>query len=259
MKIDPVVQAHRPLVVAVAAGLPLAACAILALFRDSIANTNAALGLVLLVVAAASTGIRWAGIVAALSSAVGFDYFLTEPYNTLSISDRGDIETAVLLLLIGVAVTEVALWGRREQALASAEQGYLNGVLGTASLVASGRSSTAELIDRVSRQIVDVLHIDSCRFDPAQRSGLPALQSSGTLTRGGHEINVARKGLPIDSKMTLMIQSGGVTYGQFVLTASTRVVRPSKEQIQVAVTLADQVGAALAAGAAGHARAAQQT
>jgi hypothetical protein len=50
-----------------------------------------------------------------------------------------------------------------------------------------------------------------------------------------------------------------VTYGQFVLTASTRVVRPSKEQIQVAVTLADQVGAALATGAAGHARVAQQT
>jgi hypothetical protein len=32
--------------------------------------------------------------VAALSSAAGFDYFLTEPYNTLSISDRADIETA---------------------------------------------------------------------------------------------------------------------------------------------------------------------
>ncbi len=259
MKIDPILQAHRPLVVLGAAVVPVAACAILALFRDSIVNTNAALGLVLLVVAAASTGIRWAGIVAALSSAVGFDYFLTEPYNTLSISDRGDIETALLLLLIGVAVTEVALWGRREQALASTEQGYLNGVLGTASLVASGRSSTAELIDRVSRQIVDVLHIDSCRFDPAQRSGLPALHSSGTLTRGGHEINVARKGLPIDSKMALMVQSGGVIYGQFVLTASTRVVRPTAEQIRVAVTLADQVGAALAAGTAGHAHTPQPT
>ncbi|MGS0687218.1 DUF4118 domain-containing protein [Nakamurella sp. GG22] len=259
MKIDPVLQAHRSLVVAVAAVLPLAACAILALFHDSIVNTNAALCLVLLVVAAASTGIRWAGIVAALTSAAGFDYFLTDPYNTLSISDRGDIETAALLLLIGVAVTEVALWGRREQALASTEQGYLNGVLGTASMVASGRSSTAELIDRVCQQIVDVLHIDSCRFDPAHRSGLPALHSSGTLTRAGHEIDVSRKGLPIDSKMTLMVQRGGVTYGQFVLTASTRVVRPSKEQIQVAVTLADQVGAALATGTAGQAQAARQT
>jgi len=113
-------------VVAAAAVIPLLACSILALFRDSIANTNAALGLVLLVVAAASTGIRLAGILAALSTAAGFDYFLTEPYNTLNITDRADIVTAVLLLLVGTAVTEVALWGRRQQARASREQGYLD-------------------------------------------------------------------------------------------------------------------------------------
>src|SRR5664279_3211659 len=160
MRVDPVLRAHRPLVVAASAVLPLVACGILALFRDSVANTNAALGLVLLVVAAASTGIRLAGIVAALSSAAGFDYFLTEPYNTLSISDRADIETAVLLLLVGAAVTEVALWGRREQARASQEQGYLDGVLSTAATVAAGRSSSRELIDQVCRQIVELQDLD---------------------------------------------------------------------------------------------------
>ena len=53
---------------------------------------------------------------AALSSAVWFDFFLTEPYNRLTISDQADIETAALLVLVGIAVTEVALWGRRQQA-----------------------------------------------------------------------------------------------------------------------------------------------
>jgi len=246
MRVDPVLQAHRPLVVAASAVLPLVACGILALFRESVANTNAALGLVLLVVAAASTGIRLAGIVAALASAAGFDYFLTEPYNTLNISDRADIETAVLLLLVGAAVTEVALWGRREQALASREWGYLDGVLSTAATVAAGRSSTGELIDHVCQQIVDILQIDSCRFDVGTRSGLPALNATGTVTRAGRTINVARQGLPTDSKIALMVQSGGVTYGHLVLTAATRVVRPSHEQLRVAVTLANQVGAALA-------------
>jgi hypothetical protein len=52
---------------------------VLSLFRDSVANTNAALALVLLIVAAAATGIRAAGLVAALSSAVCFDFFLTGP------------------------------------------------------------------------------------------------------------------------------------------------------------------------------------
>jgi K+-sensing histidine kinase KdpD len=246
MRVDPVLQAHRPLVVAAAAVVPLAACGVLALTRDSVANTNAALGLVLLVVAAASTGVRLAGIVAALTSAAGFDYFLTEPYNTFNISDRADIETAVLLLLVGAAVTEVALWGRREQARASREQGYLDGVLGTAAAVAAGGSSTNDVIDLVCRQIVEVLQIDGCRFDAETRSGLPALDPSGTVTRHGHTIDVSRHGLPTDSMIALMVRSGGVTYGQLLLTASTRVVRPSPQQLRVAVTLANQVGAALA-------------
>src|SRR5258708_7141648 len=116
VRVESQLQAHRPLVVGVAALLPLADCAVLTLFRDSIANTNAALGLVLLIVAAACTGIRSAGFLAALSSAASFDFFLTEPYNRFTITDRTDLETAVLLVLVGAAVTEVALWGRRQQA-----------------------------------------------------------------------------------------------------------------------------------------------
>ena len=127
MRVRSVLRAHRSLVIGAAAVAPLVACAVLALFRDSVANTNAALGLVLLIVAAAATGIRAAGIVAALSSAAWFDFFLTEPYNSFKITDRADFETAVLLVLVGVAVSEVALWGYRQQARVSQEQGYLAG------------------------------------------------------------------------------------------------------------------------------------
>jgi K+-sensing histidine kinase KdpD len=246
MRIDPVLQAHRPWVVAAAAVVPLVACSVLALFRDDIANTNAALGLVLLVVGAAATGIRAAGIVAALSSAAGFDFFLTEPYNTFTIADRADIETAVLLLVTGAAVGELSLWGRREQSRASLEQGYLNGVAGTAAAVAAGQSSTADVIAVVCRQITQILRIDSCRFDAGNHSGLPTIDASGTVSRHGRAIDVSRHGLPTDSTIALAVRSGGVVHGQFLLTASTRVVRPSREQLQVAVALADQVGAALA-------------
>jgi len=255
---DQVLQAHRPFVVVASAVGPLLACGILAIFRDAIANTNAALVLVLLVVAAASTGIRLAGIVAALSGAAGFDYFLTEPYNTLTISDRADIETAVLLLMVGAAVTEVALWGRREQARASREKGYLDGVLRAAATVAAGRSSTDELTEYVCRQIVEILHIAGCRFDPGTRSGLPTLDPTGVVTRGGRTVDVARLGLPTDSTIALMVQSGGVIYGQLVLTAATRVVRPSHEQLRVAVSLANQLGAALATTTRGRNRDAGQ-
>ena len=251
---DPILRAHRPLVVTVSAAAPLIACGIMALFRDSIANTNAALVLVLLVVAAASTGIRPAGIVAALAAAAGFDYFLTEPYNTFNITDRADIMTAVLLLLVGTAVTEVALWGRRQQARASREQGYLDGVLGTAATVAAGRSSIGELTDRICQQVVQILQIDTCRFDADTLSGLPLLDPTGTLTRAGHTINVARQGLPTDTRIALMVHSGGATYGHLQLTAATRAVRPSPEQLRVAVSLANQLGAALAATTTGRDR-----
>lgn len=245
--VEPFLQARRSLVVGVAAVAPLVACAVLSLFRDSVANTNGALGLVLLIVAAAATGMRPAGLVAALSSAAWFDFFLTEPYNHFAITDRADVETAVLLVLVGAAVTEIALWGRRQQARASREQGYLDGVVSTAATVGAGRTSAGSLIDHVCDQIVDVLQIDRCRFDPGGEPVLAALDNDGAVTYNDHPYNVDRLGLPTDSEIALTVQSGGVVHGRFLLTAATRIARPSLEQLRVAGALANQVGAALAA------------
>jgi hypothetical protein len=245
VQVEPILRAHRPLVVSAAAVVPLVACAALSPFRASFANTNIALVLVLVIVAAAATGIRAAGLVAALSSAAWFDFFLTEPYNHFSITDRADIETAVLLMLVGVAVSEIALWGRRQQAHASREQGYLDGVLGTAATVGAGRSSTNSLVDHVCEQIVDVVGIDRCRFDSGSEAVLATLNNDGTMTYNGNPFNVDRLGLPTDAEIALVVQSGGVVHGRFLLTAATRIVRPTLEQRRVAIALANQVGAAL--------------
>jgi hypothetical protein len=238
--------AHRPLVVGIAAALPLAACAVLSLFRDSIANTSAALGLVLLIVAGASTGIRSAGLLAALSSAVWFDFFLTQPYHGFAITDPADIETAVLLVLVGAAVTEIALWGRRQQAHASREQGYLDGVLRTAQAVGAGQSSIDSLIENVSEQLTELLRIDRCRFDPGNGPVLATIDNDGVVSYNGHPIDVGRVGLPVDTEIALVVQSLGTVRGRFLLTSVTGVVRPSREQLRIAVVLANQVGAALA-------------
>ena len=79
------------------------------------------------VVAAAATGDRVAGILAAFSGGLSFDFFLTVPYRQFTIADPDDAEVTVLLVLIGLAVTEVALWGRRQQARAARRSGYLEG------------------------------------------------------------------------------------------------------------------------------------
>ena len=121
---------------------PLTLAAVLTPWRESFAHTDAALALVLVVVAVAANGDRLAGVVAALSAGVWFDFFLTAPYERFVINDRSDIETTVLLLLVGVAVTELAVWGRRQQAEASRQAGYFAGIQDAADAVATGTSPT---------------------------------------------------------------------------------------------------------------------
>jgi len=224
----------------------LLCCALLAAFRESFTAATGALVLVLIVVAAAATGDRLAGFIAALSSGAWFEFFLTEPFGRFTITDRNDIELTVLLVLVGVAVTEIALWGRRQEARASRRAGYLDGVLGTSNIAVPEASPDA-LIDHVSHQIALILDIDECRFvlgtGPAPEDA--SLDHDGYVTRRGSRVNVERDGLPTDEQIGLLVRQGGVVHGQFVITAATRVARPSVEQLRVAVLLADQVGAAL--------------
>jgi hypothetical protein len=239
----------RGWLLAASVAVPLLACWLLSFAGSAVASTTAVLVLVLVVVAAAATGSRAAGIFAALAATVGFDFFLTAPVHTFTITDPDDVETAVLLLLVGAAVGEIALWGRRQQAHASREQGYLDGLLGTAGAVAAGAAASGEVVDLVRAQLVTLLHLDSARFDPATRFGLPTLTDDGTLSRGGHPVDVTRKGLPTDTQVALRVRHGGTVYGHYLLTAATRVVRPTRNQLRVAAMLADQAGAALAADA----------
>jgi K+-sensing histidine kinase KdpD len=249
---DNIMSRHPSVVFGLSAVLPPAVCLMIAPFRASLENTNAALLLVLLVVAAASTGLRFAGIVAALSSALSFDFFLTAPIHRLAITDRADIETAVLLVLVGAAVTEIALWGRRQLGQASRQRGYLDGVLQTVAAVATKGTDPAELTDVVGGQIREVLHIDACRFIASPRPVTSArLNQDGLLTRDGRPVDVGSSGLPTDTETELLVQNAGVVQGRYLLTSATRISRPKLEQRRVAVALADQVGAALAV-QAGH-------
>ena len=243
---------YRNPVLTAAVVVPLLVCALLIPFRDSFDNANAALLLVLVIVAVASFGIRLAGVVAAVSSAIWFDFFLTMPYHRLTINDRADIETTVLLVVIGAAVSEIALWGRRQQARASRQRGYLEGVLAASGVVAAG-GSAAKLIDHVNAQLVDVLGVDGSRFvkGTTSRAGDPQLNHDGSVTRGSHVLKVERDGLPTNAEIELLVQHHGSVRGRFLLTAAARITRPDLEQRLVAVALADQVGAALSTNDAG--------
>jgi K+-sensing histidine kinase KdpD len=180
MPADRFIQRHRTVVLLVSFLAPLVACALLALVRGAIDNTNAALILVLLVVAAASTGLRLAGLLAAASSAVWFDLFLTAPYGRLTINDRADIETTVLLIFVGVAVTEICLWGHRQQSRASRESGYLSGVLSAAEQIGTGSAPAAAVIEHV-QQLIEGWTSTLRAFRRRRANRCPALSQTATL------------------------------------------------------------------------------
>ena len=235
---------------AVLAGLaaPLALPALLVPFRGSFPNTDAALALILVVVAVAANGYRLAGIMAAVSAAVWFDFFLTHPYERFTITRREDIETTLLLLVIGVAVTEIAVWGRRQHAVASRRAGYLDGINAAAQAAATGSSPSA-LTAQVADQLTRVLSLVSCRFQyGAAGLGRPArLRHDGTVLVADRPWDTDANGLPRGTDTELLVEGGGIFQGRFLMTPGPDA-GPTLEQRLLAVALAAQVGAALAAG-----------
>lgn len=229
---------------------PLVTCAILSAFRDTVTAATAVLVLVLWVVAAAATGDRTAGILAAVSGGVWFDFFLTQPYLRFTIHGSDDVEAAVLLVLISLAVTEIALWGHRQQREASRRSGYLDGVIGAARAVAEGDTPAPVVIDVVARQIVEVLGADDCRYvdGPVDDPRVAVLDHDGVLMRNGHPVDVERVGLPVDEYVAVPVGVGSREVGHFLVTATGHLTYPSNEQRRIAVLLADQVVAAVQSG-----------
>lgn len=225
--------------------LPLVVCLLLSTVRDTMANTNAALVLVLVVVAAASLGSRATGWVAALVSAAGFDVLLTQPYGKPTIHSAADVQTTVLLLVIGVAVTELASWGRRQQSRAGQQQGYLEGILDSAGALA-GAGSAATLIGQVETQLVDLLDLDSAQYVARPARAAPVIGTGGVVRHRDRLLDVDRSGLPTDTEVWLPVgPADGAELGGFRLVAATHVARPDRQQRQVAALLAEHVASAL--------------
>ena len=234
--------------VAVLAALlaPLLTCALMAAFRTHLPNTDAALILVLVIVAVAANGHRLAGYLAAVSAAVSFDFFLTQPYETFTINRSSDVRTTVLLLGVGLAVTELAVRGRLNAALAARQSGYLEGIRNAAAFASTGGSAT-DLSSQVSHELLSLLGLTRCRFESGVAGiGQPArLRPDGLVERQQKVLDVEQTGLPTDIDIELIVESGGHLIGRFLMRAAPNS-HPTRTQLLVAVTMASQVAAAFA-------------
>ncbi|SHL41776.1 DUF4118 domain-containing protein [Streptomyces yunnanensis] len=222
--------------------LPPAVCALLLPFRDRMSNTNAALVLVVVVVAVAVLGHRPAGALAALSAAVWFDFFLTRPYERFAITKSADIVTAVLLLAVGVAVSQLAARTRELKVIAITDDDYLAQIHHTARLVESAAGPDA-VVDHVRRQLVGLLGLSGCRFEYGTLIGHPPrLMDDGSIAWGRRHWDADRDGLPPE-EVELRVSRGGRFHGRFLLQGAPGATPPLAARL-VAVTLANQVGAA---------------
>jgi hypothetical protein len=195
--------------------LPCGVAAALAPFRSGFANTDAALVLVAVVVLVAANGHRIAGVLAAVSAAVWFDFFLTAPYQRLTITDRTDVETTVLLVAVGVAVTELAVRGRRQRVLAQTDASYLAAIASTAGVIGAG-SSPAAVADHVSAQLTALLGLRGCRFESGRYGGMPRLEDDGQIRASDSDWDLDQFGMP-DTDVELLCRSDGLAVGRFVL------------------------------------------
>lgn len=233
---------------ALAGLLPLATAALLVPFRESTAAANLALALVLPVVAAAAVGGRVPGMVGAVVAAVTYDFFLTQPYLSMRITSRDDIETTALLFVVGAAVGTIAARGRQSRRTAALGQSELHRIARLSELVASG----AELVDvlrATEREIAELLRLRQCRFETPPYPGgadLTRLERSGAFT-AAHTHHLTRTGFAFpESGLALEVLAHGRPVGRFVLIPAPETGSTLEERV-VAVALADQAGAAIAA------------
>jgi hypothetical protein len=231
------------LAVVAAVVAPLVLAAVLLPFRTNSSNADVALALVVVVVAVAATGHRISGALAALSAAVWFDFFFTQPYQRFTITKAEDVKTAALLLIVGLAVSQLAARARHLKMIVVTDADYLSRIHETAELTQSARSP-GTVVDHVSRQLTDLLGLRGCRFEYGSLLGHPPrLEQNGTVVIGRKHWDVDRHGLPHE-EVELRTFGNGHFYGRFMLQPTPGTTPPLQARL-VAVTLADQVGRAL--------------
>jgi len=229
------------------AGPPVVALALVPL-RSEIRDVNVALVLVVVVFVAAVLGRRLGGAVAALTAALSFDFFFTRPYASFRIDTRDDIETTVLLLVVGLVTGELVTRTRRSRQVASTSRREVQRMRRVAA-VGAGSDTPAHLIEGVRRELEGLLPVERVWFErPPFPTVMPQLRHGRVTVPPGDPALGALD--PVPSQLVeLPVCGGGHVRGRFVLEfaePTTGVALPVEARA-TAVGLADQLGIALAA------------
>jgi hypothetical protein len=226
---------------------PIAVAALLVPLREELVRTNLALVLVVVVVLAAVAGGRAPGAAAAVVAALSYDFFLTQPYLSLHIESADDVETALILLVIGLVVGQLVVVVRRGRGAVQRGAAEIAALHRVSEIAATG-SDIDQLTRTVEQAVQEVLGLEACWFEPPPYRSFAAHLARGGAVIGA-ELHVADGGfaLPADG-LELPVMGRGRLQGRLVLMPREHRGTSVEERV-VALALADQLGAALAADA----------
>lgn len=189
----------------------------------------AALILVLVIVVVSLRGAWLADLLVVAASAASFDFFLTAPLRSFKIHSSADAQVTVVLLLVGVAIGGLSMWGRARDTVATTRDTYLDEVV----QASTGTVSRQQVI----AMITDLLDADEGVWVDGKPTGADAVvKAPDALTLCGTTVNPSREGLPTDAFICFPASQGYVR-----VAAASRRVRPSPVQMRTACLLAAQL------------------
>ena len=189
---------HRPAVWTAAVFLGPVVAALLTLARPQLHENHVTLVLVLAVAVVSAVGLRPAGLVAALTTALAYDYFWTEPYYSFRIFDTQDVLTVLLLVLVGAAIEQLSWWASRQRAVAVRRLDYLTALRRAAEPIPPETQVAA--LEAIADTLLNVLDADSCDLVLDERLPELVLHSDGTVTRSRRVLDSIQVGcLPMTS------------------------------------------------------------
>jgi hypothetical protein len=228
---------------ALALVVPLAVAVAWIPLRTHLPNVDLALVLVAVVAGLGALGSGAAVIVASLSAALWFEFFDTVPYEHLAIARNPDVETTLILAVVALVAGELGVRTSRHGVFVRGEREKLSTIRDTAQLVASGEE-LVRVIGAVAHEMTGLLGLSECRFEAGDPDPTRAqLDRSGLLVPPARPVARAPGGCAA-AELPVIVQ--GEHIGRFVMELDSRQA-PSRDRLQVAVTLADNVGAAFLA------------
>jgi K+-sensing histidine kinase KdpD len=223
---------------------PLAAAVVMVPLRSHVPNTDLALIMVVAVALAVLPGSRMAALIAGVSAGVWFDFFLTRPYERFTIQRSTDIQTTVLLAVVGVLIGEIAVRRRQARTQGRTAADEVLSLYVIAEMLANG-SAAQQVVALVGEQVKELLFLVDCRFDASvDHTKLALIDRAGELHDPQSDWAIDALGLP-DREVVLPVESQGRWLGAYILRGPVPGVPLSQDRRLAAVALSDLAGAAL--------------